>query len=279
MALLAVIGYPVSHSASPIMHNAALRALNLPNRYIAIEAHPEKLHETLKTLHRLGFKGLNTTIPHKEAAARDAVKLSEEAEAIGAVNTLQRLEDGWAGYNTDVDGVEGCLSPLVEEGLDGVMILGAGGGAAAALYALWRMGVEKVTIANRSRERADRLAKRVGDKVGLKVRVIGLEEAGREARSVEVIINATPLGLTYHENPLDPEDLTRRHIVLDMVYSPRQTPLQRTAIAAGAHYIDGVKMLVEQGARAFKIFHGVEPAKFLMEKAVRAWLERQGGPG
>ncbi|MEM4297946.1 MAG: hypothetical protein QW815_06235, partial [Nitrososphaerota archaeon] len=124
MALLAVIGYPISHSASPIMHNAALRALNLPNRYIAIEAHPEKLHETLKTLHRLGFKGLNTTIPHKEAAARDAVKLSEEAEAIGAVNTLQRLEEGWAGYNTDVDGVEGCLSPLVEEGLDGVMILG-----------------------------------------------------------------------------------------------------------------------------------------------------------
>ncbi|GBC71996.1 Shikimate dehydrogenase (NADP(+)) [Candidatus Calditenuaceae archaeon HR02] len=279
MALLAVIGYPISHSASPVMHNAALRALGLPNRYIAIESHPETLQKTLKTLHKLGFKGLNITIPHKEAAAREAVKLSEEAEAIGAVNTLQRLDDGWVGYNTDVEGVERCLSPHVEGRLNRVLVLGAGGAAAAALYALWRMGVEKVIVANRSRERAEVLAKRFRDKVGLNVRVIGLEEASREARSVEIVINATPLGITYHESMIGPEDLTKHHIVLDMVYSNLPTPLQRAAISTDALYIDGVKMLVEQGARAFKIFHGVEPDRALMERAVRSWLARRGVPG
>lgn len=279
MALLAVIGYPISHSASPVMHNAALRALNLPNRYIAIEVHPDNFHKTLKTLHRLGFKGLNITIPHKEAATREAARLSEEAEATGAVNTLERLEEGWAGYNTDVEGVERSLSPHIEGGLNRALVLGAGGAAAAALYALWRMGVKKVVVANRSRERAEALAKRFRERVGLDVRVIGLEEAGREARSVEAIINATPLGLTYHESAIKSEDLSKRHIVLDMVYSHEPTPLQRAATSTGAQYIDGVKMLVEQGASAFKIFHGVEPDRSLMEKAVRSWLARRGGPG
>jgi shikimate dehydrogenase len=279
LALLAVIGYPISHSASPVMHNAALRALNMPNRYIAIEARPEKLHETLKTLHRLGFKGLNITIPHKEAAAQVAVVLSEEAETIGAVNTLKRVEDGWTGYNTDVEGVVRCLSTHVEGRPDHVLVLGAGGAAAAALYALWRMGAERVVIANRSRGRAEVLAGRFRNRLGLNIKVIALEGAGREARSAEVIINATPLGLTYHESPISPGDITGRHIVLDMVYSPVPTPLQRAAARAGAQYIDGVKMLVEQGARAFEIFHGVEPDRSLMERAVRAWLERRGGPG
>ncbi|MCS7145410.1 MAG: shikimate dehydrogenase [Nitrososphaerota archaeon] len=277
MALLAVLGYPIRHSASPVMHNAALRALDLPNRYIAIEVRPEELHETLKKLHSLGFKGLNVTIPHKEAAARHATQLSKEAEAIGAVNTLKRLGDGWAGYNTDVAGVLGCLSPLIGKGFGGAMVLGAGGSAAAAIYALWRIGEDRVVLANRSRERAEALARRVMDRLGLRVDVVGLGEAGEKASSVEVIVNATPLGLTYHESPIEAGYLNCSHKILDMVYSPSPTPLRKAAEAAGATYVDGVRMLVEQGAEAFKIFLGAEPDKSLMEKAVRSWLALRGG--
>jgi len=277
MALLAVLGHPISHSASPVMHNAALRALNLPNRYIAIEVRPEKFQSTLKSLHNLGFKGLNITIPHKEAAAMCASRLSEEAEAVRAENTLVRLQEGWAGYNTDVAGVEKSLSPHVDGRPGAALILGAGGSAAAALYALWRMGVSVVIIANRSRWRAEELARRLEEKLGLRVEVVGLEDAGVKARQVDIIINATPLGLTYHESPIAPQDLTKNHVILDMVYSTGPTPLQRAAETSGSTYIDGVNMLVEQGVEAFRIFHGVEPEKKVMERAVREWLAKRGG--
>lgn len=276
MALLAVLGHPIKHSASPIMHNAALRALNLPHRYIAIEVPPAALGETLQSLHNLSFRGLNITIPHKEAAAGYALRLSREAEEIGAVNTLKRVRDGWEGYNTDSAGVERCLAPHLAAGFEGAIILGAGGGAAAALYALWRMNASHVTVANRNREKAERLARRFRERLGLNVEVVRLDEAGERASTVEVIINATPLGLTYFESPISPKHLNQNHRILDMVYSREPIPLKRAAEAAGALYIDGVKMLVEQGAEAFKIFHGVEPDGALMERAVRSWLSRRG---
>lgn len=275
MALLAVLGHPISHSASPVMHNAALRAIGLPNRYVAIDVHPDKFEKTLKTLHRLGFKGLNITIPHKEAAARLAEPLSEEAEVVGAVNTLARLDVGWAGYNTDVAGVEKSLVRHLEEDVGGALVLGAGGSAAAALYALWRLRVGRIVLANRSRERAEALAERFAKRLGIRVEVVGLDEAGREASKAGIIVNATPLGLTYHQSPITSENLSSRHIVLDMVYTPAPTPLQLAAEAAGSKYIDGVNMLVEQGAEAFRIILGREPDRTLMERAVRIWLARR----
>ncbi|MEM0444983.1 MAG: shikimate dehydrogenase [Nitrososphaerota archaeon] len=278
MALLAVIGHPISHSASPIMHNAALRALGLPLRYIAIDTRPDQFKRTLNSLHVLGFKGLNITIPHKEAAARLSLSLSEEAEAVSAVNTLRRIHGGWAGYNTDVAGVERSIAPQIEDGAGCCLVLGAGGSAAAALYALWRLGVGRVVLANRSPERAEALAWRFREKLGLDIKVVALGEAGREARKAYIIINATPLGLTYRESPLRPEDLSKNHVILDMVYSPRTTPLQAVAEQAGSKYIDGVKMLVEQGAEAFRIIIGLEPDRALMERAVRIWLARRRDP-
>ncbi len=275
MALLAVIGYPISHSASPVMYNALFRARNLPHRYMAIETPPEHLEETLEILHRIGYIGLNITIPHKETAAKIAASLSEEATAVGAVNTLVRCEQGWIGYNTDATGVVGCLSPYIPNGCGAALVLGAGGSAAAAVYALGRLGVTRAFIANRTKERAERLATRARGVFGIECETIGIDEAGEAAKSAEVIINATPLGLTYHEPMLGPRDLTPRHVVLDMVYSPQPTPLQRVAEASGSVYIDGVRMLVEQGAGSARIFLSIEPDKEVMEGAVRAWLSER----
>jgi len=274
MALLAVIGHPISHSASPYMHNAVLRALGLAPRYIAADVPPDQLQRALETFHALGFRGLNVTAPLKEAAAKLATRLSEEARLIGAVNTLVRDGDWWAGFNTDATGVGRCLAPYME-GVEGALILGAGGSAAASLYALARMGVARVVVANRDRRRAESLAERSAGWAGVGVEVVGLWEAAKVAPTVDLIVNATPLGLSYFESPLGPRDLKREHRILDMVYSRAPTPLERAAREAGSTYIGGARVLVEQGAEAFRLFTGVEPAKPLMEAAVYAWLGRR----
>ncbi|MDT7915254.1 MAG: shikimate dehydrogenase [Candidatus Caldarchaeales archaeon] len=276
MELLAVIGYPISHSASPIMYNALFRVRDLPHRYIAVEVPPENLGETLRSLHRLGFKGLNITIPHKEVAAIEAVGLTEEAEAVGAVNTLSREREGWVGHNTDVAGVVGCLYSHISGRDCKALVLGAGGSAAAALYALGKMGVRRAYIANRTIGRAERLAERAGRLFGLSCEVVELGRAPEAASRVEIIVNATPLGLTYSEAPIGERDLTPSHVVLDMVYSHRPTPMRLAAEAAGATYVDGVRMLVEQGAASVRILLGIEPDKRVMEGAVRSWLRRRG---
>ncbi|MEM1517772.1 MAG: shikimate dehydrogenase [Nitrososphaerota archaeon] len=275
MAFLAVIGHPVGHSLSPLMHNSTLWMYRLPHRYLAIDILPENLRNVINSLWKLEFIGFNITIPHKEQVAKIAIELSEEAASTGAVNTTIRKSDGWAGFNTDVEGFISSFSRLNVRMIDTCLILGAGGSAKAATYALDKMGARKIIIANRTPERAIKLRELMDPKISSNLEIISLDDVNNHVSRVDVVINATPVGLMDDKLLINPECLTIDQIVYDLVYSPRPTPLIRAAMNRGCKIIDGVVHLVEQGAASFRIWTGITPETSFMEKVVRTELLRR----
>ena len=260
--VLGVIGDPVAHTASPAMHNAALRALNLDYAYAAFRVAPTALPQALAGMRAFSMVGLNVTVPHKQAVMAHLDEISAEAQSIGAVNTIANRDGRLMGYNTDAFGIvqslkaDGGLDPLPSK----VALLGAGGAARAVLYALLaREEVEEVLLLNRTVEKAAALAGDL-DSAG-KVRVGSLAETD-PIGDAGLLINATALGMHPREDvsPLaDPSCLHEHMLVADIVYNPLETALMRQAAAAGASAINGLGMLAWQGARSFEIWTGVEP--------------------
>ncbi len=269
MAFLAVIGHPVAHSLSPLMHNSALWLYKLPYKYLAIDILPANLEKAVDILWKLEFVGFNITIPHKEKVAKMSVELSEEASATGAVNTTLRRNDGWKGFNTDVEGFISSLSRLGVKTIDTCLLLGAGGSARAAIYALDKIGIRKIIIANRTIDRAVRLAESMAPKVSCELKIVNLSEVNNFTSKAELVVNATPVGLVEDKLLINPEALDSHQIIYDLVYSHRPTPLIRAAVDKGCRIIDGAVHLVEQGAASFKIWTGVSPDTSFMEKVVR----------
>ena len=271
--VLGVIGDPVAHTASPAMHNAALKALNLNYVYAAFRVAPPALPQALAGMRAFGIDGLNVTVPHKQAVMEHLDEISVEAQSIGAVNTIANRDDRLVGYNTDAFGIvqslkaDGRLDPLPPK----VVLLGAGGAARAVLYALLaRDEVEEVLLLNRTVEKAAALAGDL-DSEG-KVQVGSLVETG-PIGDAGLVINATALGMHPRDDvsPLaDPSCLHERMLVADIVYNPLETVLMRQAAAAGASAINGLGMLAWQGARSFEIWTGVEPP---VEAMIAAALE------
>jgi len=264
--LVGVIGDPVAHSRSPAMHNAAFRALGLDWCYVPLHVAHAQIEAALRGLVALGFVGANVTIPHKEAAARLADERTPAAEAIGAVNTLSVLPGGrLRGDNTDAGGT---LAALREAGIEvagqRAVVLGAGGAARAVAYALAASGTH-VVLANRTPERAAALAASLQPHVAGRLEAIALADAGAlqaalaEAR---LLVNATSVGL--HPGPdLSPlpegVGLHPGLAVLDLVYAPRQTRLLRQAARSGCQTVEGLRVLVHQGALALEMWTG-QPA-------------------
>ena len=248
--VLGVIGDPVAHTASPAMHNAALRALDLNYVYAAFRVAPTALPQALAGMRAFGMVGLNVTVPHKQAVMEHLDEISAEAQSIGAVNTIANRDGRLVGYNTDAFGivqslkVDGGLDPLPPK----IALLGAGGAARAVLYALLaRDEVEEVLLLNRTVEKAAALAGDL-DSAG-KVRVGSLEETG-PIGDAGLLINATALGMHPRDDvsPLAaPSCLHERMLVADIVYNPLETVLMRQAVAAGASAINGLGMLAWQG--------------------------------
>lgn len=275
--VLGVIGDPVAHTASPAMHNAALRALDLNYVYAAFRVDLAALSEALAGMRSLGMVGLNVTVPHKQAVMAHLDEISAEAQSIGAVNTIANRDGRLVGYNTDAFGIvqslkaDGGLDPLPPK----VVLLGAGGAARAVLYALLaRDEVEEVLLLNRTVEKAAALAGDL-DSAG-KVRVGSLTETG-PIGDAGLLINATALGMYPRDDvsPLaDPSCLHEHMLVADIVYNPLETVLMRQAAAAGASAINGLGMLAWQGARSFEIWTGVEPP---VEAMIAAALEHFPG--
>ncbi len=271
--VLGVIGDPVAHTASPAMHNAALRALNLNYVYAAFRVAPPTLPQALAGMRAFGIVGLNVTVPHKQAVMAHLDEISTEAQSIGAVNTIANRDGRLVGYNTDAFGIvqslkaDGGLDPLPPK----VALLGAGGAARAVLYALLaRDEVEEVLLLNRTVEKAAALAADLDSKG--KVRVGSLAET-RPIGDAGLLINATALGMHPRDDvsPLaDPSCLHEHMLVADIVYNPLETVLMRQATAAGASAINGLGMLAWQGARSFEIWTGVEPP---VEAMIAAALE------
>ncbi|HKI67815.1 MAG TPA: shikimate dehydrogenase [Solirubrobacterales bacterium] len=269
MKRLAVLGHPVAHSRSPAMHNAALAELGLAGEwsYEAIDLAPDELESRLRAMEGEGFVGANVTIPHKEAALRLADTASPVAQAIGAANTLSFEAGGIQADNTDAGG----LIDALPGGVRGrrALVLGAGGAARAAIWVLAKEStvVDAVDVWNRTESRAQEIASHLGGAP------VGTPKLGNYG----LIVNATSVGL-HGENPFDElrpladGQLDSEQVVVDLVYGDRPTGLIEAAKAVGAHAVDGLEILVRQGARSLKIWTERDPPIDVMRNAAREAL-------
>jgi len=267
MKIFGIFGDPIEHSLSPAMQNAALRTLGENACYHAFRVSSADLEDALLGAAAMGFSGLNLTIPLKEKALElDFLRPDPLAKAIGAVNTVSFGPQGIAGYNTDG---WGALLALQDAGVrirgKNVLIIGAGGAARAIAYTLQQEGAE-ISISNRSLKRAEELAALVG------ARGFCLCDLARLAPQADIIINCTSVGMREGDpRLLEGRLLQSRQAVFDIVYN-RDTQLLKDARAAGAVAVDGVMMLVYQGAKALEIWTGKKAPADVMERAVREAL-------
>jgi shikimate dehydrogenase len=257
---LGVCGWPVAHSRSPQMHNAALAVLGLDWRYQRLPIPPPLFAETVRALPALGFRGVNATIPHKEAALAVADAASESARAIGAANTLT-FEPGGAIHadNTDASGFLAAL-PRSAYGKT-ALVLGAGGSARAVIYALRQAGAAEVRVWNRTADR--------GAAVALDLGAIAVERA----EPADIVVNCSAIGLhnpgeTFKALPLRADELGAGCLVVDMVYRLGGTLLLQAAAAAGAEVVDGLEILVAQGAASLERWTGRTAPDKAMREAV-----------
>jgi shikimate dehydrogenase len=268
--LVGLIGWPVDHSLSPLMHNAAFDALELNWRYVPLPVLPGQVEAAVRGLAALGFRGANVTVPHKQAVMPMLDSLAPNAGELGAVNTLVfgRRRDGSAivgGYNTDDKGFVGALRDGGFEPQEGghAVVVGSGGAARAVVFGLLWSGIREVTVLNRTVERAQTLISDLRRHPGpaslLRPLPLTPDSLIESARSARLLVNATPVGMWPHEDasiwpggvPI-PAHLT----VFDLVYNPLETQLLRLARESGAHAIDGLEMLVRQGELSFEMWTG-----------------------
>ena len=269
-----VVGHPIAHSRSPLIHGHWLETLGLEGSYERIDVHPDAIEAFLRGLPRSGFVGGNVTIPHKEAALKAADRLDEAAELIGAANTLWLEEGKLCAGNTDAHGFAANLDALAPQWRQGrtALVLGAGGAARAILFALKQAGFTDIRIVNRTVERARELA----DRFGANVSAHGWEAVDALAADADLVVNTTSLGMGgAGGSPLDVEPLPDTAIVTDIVYVPLETPLLAAARRRGLVAVDGLGMLLHQAVPGFARWFGVRPevTPALREKIV-ADLER-----
>jgi shikimate dehydrogenase len=270
MKRLAVLGHPVGHSRSPAMHNAALTALGLAGEWVyeAIDVPPEEFERCVQAMPGEGFVGANVTIPHKEMAFELADKPSDAAVAIGAANTLSFSGGEITAENTDAPGLVAALRAH-SVGPAGVraLVLGAGGAARAAIYGLARGGAV-VYVWNRSPARAAATY----DELRGYVELGGAPVESPRQEDYGIIVNTTSVGLHGEDPaehlPLDPAKLGG-HVVVDLVYGDRPTKLIEAARAAGARTVDGIEVLVQQGARSLEFWTGKPAPLEAMRAAAR----------
>jgi len=259
-----VVGWPVAHSLSPVLHGHWLASHGVDGAYVPLAVRPEDFSRAIDGLRRAGFAGVNVTLPHKEAAFAIAHDLDKAASAAGAVNLLVLGGDGrLQGYNTDVGGLAASLAESF--GADflkarAAVLLGAGGAARGALLALDRLGVREVRLLNRHESRAASLAKDLQPQVKASLTVKPWKDWGTAAADASLLLNTTKAGMTGSaplDLPLEPLPLAA--CVCDIVYNPLQTDLLRRARARGHETADGLGMLMHQAVRAFEAFYGVRP--------------------
>jgi shikimate dehydrogenase len=261
--LFGVCGWPVAHSRSPVMHEAAYAALGLDGwRYLKLPLPPELFAEAVRALPAAGFRGVNVTIPHKEAALALAGEASDAAREIGAANTLTFKREGAIhADNTDAPGLIAALGEAWDPAGRSALVLGAGGAARAAVWALVRAGAADVAVWNRSPERARAIAGQLGARA--------VEQPGE----AEIVINCTSVGLgdeaaPFKALPLQADSLGAGSCVVDMVYRDGGTRLLEAARTRGADVIDGLEILVAQGAASFERWTGRAAPREAMREAV-----------
>lgn len=269
----AVIGDPIAHSLSPVMQRAALEAAGIDGTYEAHRVEQARLGAHVARLREEGYRGFNVTIPHKENVFAFLDDASPVARQIGAVNTVSTIGGRLVGHNTDVPGFRNALATLdmtVEGRL--AVVLGTGGAARAVVHALTTEGAD-IVVVSRSVEKGARMAR----SIGRGVRSIGYDGPSLRAALAEarLLVNTTPLGMEHqpHADPLPADVELRSHTaVVDLVYG-RMTPLMSRARSKGCTVMDGIEMLVEQGAESFRLWTGRDPDLATMRRACWRHLE------
>lgn len=259
--LLGVMGDPIIQSKSPIMHEAALRALEIPGAYVPLHVIPEKLGDAVQAIRTLGFRGVNVTIPHKVAVMDYVDHLDESAVAVGAVNTIVNDNGILTGYNTDGIGYVRSLKAEAVSDLSDmkIMVIGAGGAARGIVAALLQEQPSSIIIANRSADRAQDLAAACRNKGN--VTGISMDEVAGQLNGVDVLINTTSVGMYPHmdDTPIDPGLLREGMVVSDLIYNPLRTKLLLEGLERGCTIHGGLGMFVYQGAYALEYWTG-QPA-------------------
>ena len=279
MKIYGLIGFPVKHSYSAVMHNAAFKELGIDARYELFELKPEKLEREFKRLLDESVCGFNVTIPYKEKIIRFLGQLDEEVTVIGAVNTIKVNEDGSAkGFNTDGLGFIIHLKEVVGLNPQGrrISILGAGGAAKAVSVQLAKSKAKSISLfdidQNKAKDLASKLQVNFSD---CEIRLVSKANALLQGKP-DLLINATPVGMHKDDSLVfDPEHLHPKLVVYDLIYNPIQTPLLREAKRKGCSGIfNGLGMLLYQGVLSFKIWLDVEPPVQVMEEALREVLSK-----
>ena len=286
-ALVALLGQPVSHSLSPVMQNAALKAMGLDWSFMALPCSANDLATVLKGLEALGCRGLNVTIPHKQAVALLCDELSPLAQRLGAVNTLTPLPNGgWHGHNTDV---EGFLAPLIHNDANWsgarAVVLGCGGSARAVVAGLQDLNPSDITVVGRRAETlhpfcSDLQQGRPTSSVQLQPLLDNDPNLQTRIQQADLVVNTTPIGMSSRQPnqgstlPLGVDiwdNLTAQTVLYDLIYTPRPTPWLQRGEALGCRTYDGLEMLVQQGAAALRRWSGIDdvPVNAMREAALK----------
>ena len=256
-ALAGVIGWPVGHSRSPRLHGYWLEQYAIDGAYVPLAVAPDRFDEALKGLQAAGFRGVNVTVPHKEAAFRACDTIDPDAERIGAVNTIMFSDNGLVqGSNTDAFGFIENIRQVIAWPGGVAVVLGAGGAARAVCVALIDAGATEIRLINRTRSRAERLSMEFGEVI----RVEDWENRSDAQSSASLLVNTTSLGMTGQPPlDLDLDALPISAIVNDIVYTPLETPLLKLARKRGNIPVDGLDMLLHQARPGFEAWFGTAP--------------------
>lgn len=271
--LLGLIGYPATYSLSPVMHNAAFKRLGLDYIYVVFSVQDVHLKKAVEGLKAINFIGANVTIPHKETIREYLDEVSKEAELMGAVNTIKNVEGKLWGYNTDGYGFIKSLKERSGISLKNkkIFILGAGGAAKAVALSLAVEEVSDIVITDKLKEKAISLSGYLEEKVSCRSVAISLEDVdiGEKINNADIIINATPIGMK-KEDPLliNIKHLRENQIIYDLVYSPLETLLLKEAKELKLKTINGLEMLLYQGAKSFEIWTGKNAPINTMRRAL-----------
>jgi len=283
--LFGIFGYPLGHTLSPAFQEAALEKIGLKGYYLSLELKPASFKKVMRGLRgtRFSLDGFNVTVPYKETVIPYVSRLSKEARQLGAVNTVVRKGSRWLGLNTDFSGFLTSLRQDAHFRARGkrVLVLGAGGSARAVVYGLAKSGARQIHVANRHPDRAKRLIRKIKPyfkRTHFSTSSLKSRETKEGVQSADLVVNCTSLGLKKGKGAAIPQKWIPkanrgRRVFYDLVYQPAETPFLKAAKRHGHRAVNGLGMLLHQGAEAFGVWTGRKPPLSVMRKALREALK------
>ncbi|MCT4598100.1 MAG: shikimate dehydrogenase [Vallitalea sp.] len=266
--VLGLIGNPVEHTISPLIHNTLSEKLCKDYVYVPFKVNRGNLSKAIEGAKALNVTGLNVTVPYKEEVITELIEVSLFAKQIGAVNTLKYTDDGYVGYNTDAEGLHKSLlnNDIVINNND-IVIIGAGGAAKAVGILCGSENANSITIVNRTKEKAQNLANNIKKYYNVKTNVLGIDEIDRIS-SFDIAFQTTPIGMSPNteHNPIIEEEFYKKfHTAVDLIYNPYKTKFLLKAQENGIKILNGFEMLYYQGVRAYEIWNDIEIKQDILE--------------